>query len=193
MTCLPHLPCPPFSSKPFRKDYGHFCGAIGDVRYPTTFEKFLSRFFFADLLKPVMKPAPFSDFKSLTSFRRNIETLIEIAQNKRIGLILSNQAHCFSSANDGDIGFLGFPSYFLLDDKHYADEKSWYTGMELFNEAIRQAAEKYSLPFVDQATVYRGKKNLFTDGVHLTAEGERLKAQIFLDKIVELGLIKGDR
>ena len=60
-------------------------------------------------------------------------------------------------------------------------------------DIIEQAAEKYSLPFVDQATAYRGKKNLFTDCVHLTTEGDRLKAQIFLDKIVELGLIKGDR
>ncbi len=183
---------PPYSSKPFRKDYGHFYGYLADLAYPKTFEQFIGTFFYGDLRKPDLQPTSFSDFPSLYSFQRNLETLIEITKSRKIPLILSNQAHCFTDRNETDIDFLSIPKHFLVDEEHYADEKSWYAGMERFNRAVQETADKFSIPFVDQATPFQGKKihGYFTDAHHMTPEGRRLKAGLFFEKILELKLVE---
>jgi lysophospholipase L1-like esterase len=188
---LPSFTMPPWSSSPFRKDYGHFTGILNLIRpYPKTFEKFLYGFFYADLRKSTLKPVSFSDFRSLYSFRRNLETLIEITKCKGIHLILSNQAHYFSNKNETNIHYLGYPQWFSVDSEHYADEVSWYKGMDLFNRTTKETAEKYSIPFVDQVSAFKGKKELFRDVMHMTHEGTELKARLFFEKISELGLFE---
>ena len=181
---------PPFSSSPFRKDYGHFYGPLAYLRYPRAFEEFLLKFFYADLRKPKLKPASFSDFKSQHSFRRNLETIIKITKSEGIALILSNQAHLYSDKNDSDPNFLAFQRHYLTDDGYYADEKSWYQGMELFNEITRETTAEFSIPFVDQAAAFKGKRELFRESIHMTSEGTELKARLFFKKIVQLKLLE---
>jgi hypothetical protein len=184
---------PPYSSSPFRNDYGHFLGRLGSFRYPVSFEQFLAQFFYADLRNHTPQPMPFMNFKSTHSFARNIETLAQAAKSNGITLILSNQAHCFSKESKGNVDFLGFPRHFLIDDKHYADEASWYNGMELYNKIMQDTANRLNVPFVIQDTIFKGKMEFFTDAVHMTTEGNKLKAQLFANKITELDLIKKDR
>ena len=182
---------PPFSSSPFRKDYGHFYGALANIAYPRKFEEFLSQFFYADLIKkPHPKPTSFSDFRSQYSFRRNLETLIELTRCAGIHLILSNQAYCISEKNDSDLHIVGYLMAFLVDNEHYADEKSWYNGMELFNNITKETAEIFSISFVDQVTPLKGRKDLFKDPFHVNLEGNELKARLFFEKIVQLGLLE---
>jgi lysophospholipase L1-like esterase len=181
---------PPYSSSPFRNDYGHFVAWAGGLRYPKSFEKFLAQFFYADLRRSTPQPVRFTNFKSSHSFERNLKTIIEITKCNGITLILSNQAHCFRKENKGNVDFFGFPRHFLVDDKHYADEASWYYGMELYNKIMQDTANKLSVPFVNQASIFNEKKEFFTDAVHMTTEGNKLKAQLFADKIIELNLIK---
>jgi lysophospholipase L1-like esterase len=181
---------PPFASSPYRQDYGHFYGALARLRYPVSFEKFLSSFFYADLLTPVVTPMFFAEFKSQHAYRRNLETLITMCRVNGVSLILANQAHRFSSTNntytsDADVNILKFMQALLIDEKHYADEKSWYTGMEAFNRIARQTANKFSIPFVDQAAAFKGKRELFRDYVHLTPEGTALQARLFFNEIVQ--------
>jgi lysophospholipase L1-like esterase len=181
---------PPFSSSPFRKDYGHFYGALANIVYPRKFEEFLSQFFYADLMRPDLKPMAFTDWKSQYSFRRNLETLIELTRCEGIHLILSNQAYCISEKNDSDLHIVGYLMAFLVDNENYADEKSWYNGMELFNNITKETAEKFSISFVDQVTPLKGRKDLFKDPFHVNQEGNELKARLFFEKIVQLGLLE---
>lgn len=109
---------------------------------------------------------------------------------QRIPLILSNQAHCLTDTNKSDPRLLALLPEFLVDDEHYADEKSWHEGMELFNRITKETAEKFSIPFVDQAAVFKGKREYFTDIVHMTPEGTRLKARLFFEKIVKLNYLE---
>jgi hypothetical protein len=190
---LPSFLTPPFAIPPFRKDYGNYYGALAYIRFPVSFERFLLNFFYADLRRGSLNAAQFSDLKSLSSFQRNLETIIEITRYRGIKLILSDQAHCFSVKNDSEPQFVRLDQDVLIDKAHYADEKSWYDAMELFNKAAMDTAKKYSVPFVNQANAFKGKREFFTDPVHMTTEGNRLKAQLFFDKIVELGLIKEKR
>jgi hypothetical protein len=183
---------PPFSSSPFRNDYGHFLAWLGSLRYPKSFEQFLAQFFYADLRRSTPQPIHFTKFKSSHSYGRNIETLIQIAKCNGITLILSSQANCFNKENKGNVDFLGFPGYFLIDDKHCADEESWYYGMELYNKIMQDMANKFSVPFVNQASIFNEKREFFTDAVHMTTEGNKLKAQLFANKIIELNIIKKD-
>jgi hypothetical protein len=78
----------------------------------------------------------------------------------------------------------------LVDSEHYADERSWYVGMELFNRITQETAEKFSVPFIDQAEVFNGRREFFRESVHMTPEGTRLKAKLFFEKIVELRLLE---
>jgi len=187
---FPSFLMPPFSSSPYRKDYGHYYGALAYIRYPVSFEKFLLQFFYSDVQRESSKPVAFSDLKSLPSFQRNIETLIKITQCDGVKLILSDQAHCFSDKNDSAPHFLRLGQDIFIDETHYADENSWHSAMEVFNNTAKDTAVKFFIPFVKQSEAFRGKKDFFTDPVHMTNEGNRLKAQLFFDKIVELGLIK---
>jgi len=180
---------PPYSSSPFRGDYGHFFGFLASVRYPRTFEQFLADFLYADLRNRLPQPVGFDDFKSRHAYQRNLELLVHAARNSKAALIFSNQAHCF----DADVQFTKFPLAFLIDKNHCADGKSWLAGMEQFNAIMQATAEKLHVPFVDQASAYKGEKHLFVDGVHMTAEGNKLKAALFFEKIVELKLLEGAR
>jgi len=103
-----------------------------------------------------------------------------------VALILSNQAHCFKDTDE--ILFPVLQKAILVDKIHFADTKSWYYGMELFNRTSQETAEKYSIPFVDQQVVFKEKSELFLyqDTVHMTPEGIELKARLFFNKIVEL-------
>jgi lysophospholipase L1-like esterase len=181
---------PTMSSAPFKTDYGHFYGALRNLRYPILFEDFLSRFFFADIVRPAPQAVPFSDFKSLPIFKRNIETMIKITQIEDVDLILSNQAHRLSDKNDTSRDAMGLTHRFLIDETHYADEKSWYMAMELLNKTTDETAERFDVPMVDQATFFKGKRDLFTDCVHLTSEGTAKKAELFFEKIVDLELLE---
>jgi lysophospholipase L1-like esterase len=181
---------PIFASSPFRRDYGHFYGALAQLRYPESFEKFLSAFFYADLLAPALTPTAFTDFKSQHSFRRNLETFIKNSRGNGVALILANQAHCFSTADGADTtekhtNILRFMLALPVDEKHYADEQSWHAGMELFNRIAQQTADKFNVPFVDQAAVFKNKQQLFRDEVHLVPEGTALLARLFFNEIVQ--------
>lgn len=187
---FPSFTMPPFASKPYRSDYAHFYGFLGTLRYARSFEEFLKSFFFADLRRPKPQPVYFNDFKSQHAFRRNLETIIEITTCKGIALILASQAHCYSRNNDSDEAVLCFNDQFLINETQYPDERSYYDAMELFNGIVRETAEKYSVPFSDQSPAFEGKRKLFTDSVHLTEEGNELKAKLFFDKILDLKLIE---
>lgn len=187
---IPSFTMPPLASAPFRRDYGHYYGLIANVRYPKTFEKFLLEFLYADLWKPKLKPMYFTDFKSLDSFRRNLETLIAITRCENIQLVLSNQAHVFA-----DTDTLLYPSLqlnSLIDREHYANNQSWYYAMELFNKTAEETAARHAVPFVDQQAVFQSRPELFEaqDTVHMTPEGIELKARLFYDKIVSLRLLE---
>jgi hypothetical protein len=62
--------------------------------------------------------------------------------------------------------------------------------MDLFNKITKETAEKFSIPFVDQVTPLRDRPELFSDAFHVIPAGNKLKAQLFFEKIVELKLIE---
>jgi len=108
----------------------------------------------------------------------------------RLEPVLAEQVHCFSEKNNPGPSILLFLQNFLVDSEHFADEKSWYEGVEIFNRATKEIAEKFSIPFVDQASFFREKREFFTDGFHMIPEGRKLKAHLFFEKIVQLGLLE---
>jgi hypothetical protein len=139
---------------------------------------------------PKHKPAPFSDFKSQYSFQRNLEMFVAIARCSRTHLIYSNQAYNSNMLSNNKKALLQWCEVFFVDDEHYADMQSWIMGLELFNKIIKETAEKFSIPFVDQITPLRNRSELFSDAIHVIPEGNRLKARLFFKKIVALKLLE---
>jgi len=84
---FPSFLTPPFAMPPFRKDYGHYYGALAYIRFPVSFERFLLNFFYADLRHGRLKAAQISDCKSLPCFQRNLESMIELTHSRGIKLI----------------------------------------------------------------------------------------------------------
>lgn len=64
----------------------------------------------------------------------------------------------------------------------------WEEGIRQNNEAIKQLAAKHKLPLVPFAEAVTGPKTrrFYNDSIHMTAEGNVLKAQVFADVIEPL-------
>ena len=101
----------------------------------------------------------FQDTTELIPFRRNIETLIDLAQAKEMRVLLSTQPH----SSDSSVAL-----FFLAPH------------IDRCNAILRQLAkEKKDLWWIDLDHELSGKRNeLFIDLGHMTEEGKQLKAEL---------------
>jgi len=103
--------------------------------------------------------------RELGVFRRNIETIIEVASARQIKVVLTTMPHSTDER---------YPGLYL----HHIDQ---------FNELLRSiAANNDRLLFVDLDKLMTGKVNhLFRDGVHVNDTGNRMKAEYLGKRIID--------
>src|SRR5438093_7710514 len=103
--------------------------------------------------------------RELGVFRRNIETIIEVASARQIKVVLTTMPHSTDER---------YPGLYL----HHIDQ---------FNELLRSiAATNDRLLFVDLDKLMTGKVNhLFRDGVHVNDTGNRMKAEYLGKRIID--------
>jgi len=103
--------------------------------------------------------------RELGVFRRNIETIIEVASARQIKVVLTTMPHSTDER---------YPRLHL----HYIDQ---------FNEVLRSIAANHDrLLFVDLDKLMTGKDNqVFVDPVHVNDTGRRMKAEYLGKRIIE--------
>lgn len=101
------------------------------------------------------EPQRAENARELGVFRRNIETIIDVASARQIKVVLTTMPHA--------------------TDERYSP----LNGIDQFNEVLRSIAANHDrLPFVDLDKLMTGKDNqLFRDAVHVNDNGNRMKAE----------------
>jgi hypothetical protein len=105
-------------------------------------------------------------------FRRNLENIVIIAKHNGIQTILATFAH---SPEFTDVPLVSSPECAAA-----------YTEM---NETLRSIAQDSNVHLFDFAALFPSDKRYYTDGVHVNAEGVKLKAKLFADYLCDNRLI----
>ncbi len=201
--------------KKFQSDYSHFLGPVSDIvskhfeenkrLWPTItvhsrthyriFTLFESKLY-TDLRKHLQsnkfKTIDISEFPSLKSFQRNLNSFIQITHNDRVKLILATQPFLYHEGlSEAEKSSIWFPKWFCVNENNeYPDFKSMELGMNLFNSETKKIAEIYNIPLVDLEA--RVPKNLdyFLDDCHYTEKGNQLIAETIFEFIKNNKLIE---
>jgi lysophospholipase L1-like esterase len=111
--------------------------------------------------------------EGVTTFTRNLESIISIARSNGIDVGLVTEALCISKADfevnaDWYTEVLNFVPTLTIDGLLHAKEQ--------YSKAVHRLAESYDLPFMDSAVVVPVSSDYFKDHVHLNIKGHRTLA-----------------
>ncbi len=98
-------------------------------------------------------------------YRRNLRYLVRLAQSSGVPTAL-----CTFASN---------PDF----ADHYASQPFYVSGFEEMNAVVRQVAEEEGAMLIDVAAELPRERELWFDGVHLTASGAKRKAEIIAKAI----------
>ena len=105
-------------------------------------------------------------------FRRNIENIIAIARFREIETVIATFAYC--------------PNFV---DNPIVSCKEYVLAYEEMNQVLKSLSQKMHVNIFDFADVFPKEKIYFTDGIHVNAEGVKLKAKMFADYLINKELL----
>ena len=170
----------------FQSDYSHAKKSLGETFYLYRLASFIPHFplafynFFItklfhqnirySLLESVSKGRVCLEggFKGTATYKRNIEYIINICNAHGIYVALSTFSH-----------------YLYNEIKNNRLHKKYREGVILENRAIRELAEKYSIPLVDNFSLVPSEDKYFVDSIHFTPEGMNLLARNISSSVIE--------
>jgi hypothetical protein len=165
------------SEAEFRGDYSHYLKVF---QPPRIIDRYILRvsvpyralkfylnpnpeWMFAEAAAQIRRKEPqrAENARELGVFRRNIETIIDVASARKIKVVLTTMPHA--------------------TDERYSS----LNGIDQFNEVLRSIAANHDrLLFVDLDKLMTGKDNqLFRDAVHVNDNGNRMKAEYLGQRI----------
>lgn len=204
-----------FADGPFRRDYGHYLGATANLVRPGnnlgSFSRAMYGHWFSDfrfqqvrldgpygkglngtgtLFFPKCQAVDWTDWKSLPSFRRNMQEFVRSAKGKGMQVVLATQPSLYrDDLSEHEWRTLIFPISQQFDGR-MASFASMARGMRRFNDTARSVAEEENVPLVDlDAAVPKQLKYMYDD-VHYTPAGNDLVGRTMARAIVDLGLIE---
>jgi hypothetical protein len=110
------------------------------------------------------------------TFRRNIQSIIDLAKAKKIKVILST--------------FI-INKELLQQTKVGINHEVYYEGIQQNNEIMREISKKENVLLVDIASTFPSdNKSLFADFSHLNEKGTKIKSLLFFKDIVQNKLVE---
>ena len=97
---------------------------------------------------------------------RNLESMVALAKQHDVDLLLVT----FVTSTEFNLPPVASEEYIFALEQH--------------NELTRAVAEGNEIPLFDLEAVYPADRSLFTDGRHMTVEGNRIRAQLMGDFII---------
>lgn len=180
-----------FSIGPFRQDYGHFLGPIYRlIKQPTIFDA-------AKIAAPLMWYAPSREiidtthFPGLAAFKRNLHTLIRLAQAEGSKVVLLTQPYLFKDTLTADEK----ASLVMLNSEGIGPTKRWSpttvkSGMEQYTAAVRQLAAETGSYLVDLEQIVPKSAEYLYDDVHYTDKAFDLIADYLAKKLQESDVLQ---
>jgi len=109
-----------------------------------------------------------NDFKGLSTYKRNIEHIINICKANKIRVVLST-----------------FSQYLYPEIQNNEIYLKYYEGTKLENNVMRELAAAHNVPLVDNELLIPQEDRYFVDTVHFTPEGMHIVAENISIPIVE--------
>lgn len=199
----------------FQSDYSHFWGPLANIIFEYHKERtryrpklisssfLLNRIFmlfegrlYTDMRNAIrshkQKAIDITEFPSLNSFKRNLNSMIQIVQNDHVKLILATQPFLYNeNLSKAEKKRIWFPQTFCINEKgEYPSIKSMEFGVNLFNSETKKIAEIHHIPLVDLEAHIPKNREFFYDDFHYTAKGNQLMAETLFEFITKNNIIE---
>ncbi len=158
-----------FSFGPFQEDYRHFYGPLSRIlKNPTllsTIRDFLKMLWYHHPREIVEQ----TEFPGLVPFKRNLNTLIDLAEKDGIRVILMTQPNLYkpdiTEKEKQLLNMLNFEA--IGPDKKWSYETA-LRGFEQYTQAIKDVAKERSVLLIDLEKAIPKTTEYFYDDVHYT-------------------------
>ncbi len=158
-----------FSFGPFKEDYRHFYGPLSRIlKNPTllgTVGDFIKMLWYHRPREIVEQ----TEFPGIAPFKRNLNTLIDLAEKDGVTVILMTQPNLYKP----DISQKEKRILSMLNHEAIGPKKKWsfetaLRGFEQYTKAIKDVARKRSIPLIDLEKAVPKTMDYFDDDVHYT-------------------------
>ncbi len=209
---------PAFAVGPYRRDYGHFHGAVAALVRPREAGWRIARMrldrWFSDfrcdavrvagpegdgvkgiqeMFFPRSQPIEIRDWKSLPAFERNLRDLVDVAHAKGTRVLLASQPSLYrEDLSEADRELLWFACAHQENGTR-PSLSSMIEGMRRYNAVSRKVAEDEGAPFVDLAARVPRTTEYLYDDVHYTSRGCDVIAEALVEAVVDAGWIEAAR
>jgi lysophospholipase L1-like esterase len=153
----------------YRQDYGHFLGPVSSlVNRKSFFESVyeeVERSWYASRKEVVTT----QDFPGLTAFRRNLETMMDLASRDGTAVVLMTEPYLYRR----DMSELELSKLTMLNFEASGPERKWslqtaLSGMEQYNNEVRAVAKERNCMLIDLERVVPKSLDYIRDDVHYT-------------------------
>lgn len=174
---------------PFRSDYGHFYGAMGQRVKPkdpvrdrlsrALTQSWMYRTWYSDLreLPPPTERQEVDLLQPLPAFERNIRQLIHRVRQDGAKIVLLTQPHVYDAESTEDQQRKLFYSYYYRDYAIVPSVVAQRDAMNRFNEATRRIARENAVTLIDLAATMPSDWSALYDDVHYTETGATTVAE----------------
>lgn len=117
---------------------------------------------------------------ALAEYRRNINTMIDLAQARQVRVILMTQPSLWRpdlTQAERDLLWFGWGP----DDKFFYSVEALAEGLEQYNEQVRQICRERQVECIDLARLLPQDTTIFYDDVHFNENGARQVAEVIAD------------
>lgn len=203
-----------YSHTSYKPDYSHFLGAASAMvfnhfKQPPIFQihlvsldffiQFLKDNLYSDLFEKIKEINKFrgiyvnnsniyemNEFQSLGSYKRNLQSMINILKSDNVKLILGNQPFLYRKGLDTETQKkLIFPAINCIrNDGKYPSLNSMITAINTYNDATKSIARENDVMLVDLEKSLPKNLLYFTDDVHYTAKGNHTIAEVLYKFII---------
>ncbi len=206
--------------KPFTTDYSHYLGAdalmVKNYFQPQSLITF--KFVTVDFILKFIQENLYSDFlywhtsnysksyyddlettrqyemknlPSLFSYKRNMQSFIDITKNDQVALILGNQPNLYKEdLSREELRKIYFPAIHCSKDGKYPSISSVIQSLNEFNNATKEIALENKISFIDLDKTMPKNLKYFTDDVHYTDLANEKIASVLYEHILSNGFIE---
>ena len=151
----------------FREDYGHFLGPFSNIIKYNGFTALTTQAFKKLWYQDAPQIIETDYFPGLNSFEKNLKALIELAQADQTLVILMTQPNIYKEdMSKEELQALTMLNYEAVGNGKYWSYNTVYTGINLYNNKIKQIAKEKNVELIDLEKKIPKSLDYFYDDVH---------------------------
>ena len=176
-----------FSRGPFREDYGHFYGPVNRIIGRRSLGRYLRDVIAGLWYAKPRRVITTRMFPGLEAYKRNIGTLIELAGHDSIRIVLMTEPYLIKPVmSDEERSVMGLLNREAINDSMVWSSETAVNGMEEYNDALREIADRNKLPLIDLEKEVPKSLVFFRDEVHYRDTAYPMIARFVAERLHEI-------